>query len=60
MPRDLTSETEPPYMVLQPLSATYTDPSRGFTQGFFSPPRSVYGVYARKQAQNDTSQHTWV
>lgn len=29
MPRDLTSETEPPYMVLQPLYATYTDQSRG-------------------------------
>lgn len=55
MPRDLTTDTEPPYMVLQPLYATYTDPCRGLTQI----PSGVYGLYTCKQAQVYTHQHTW-
>lgn len=53
MPRDLTSETEPPYMVLQPLSATYTDTSRGFTQGFF-PPHAVFTAFTHANKRKTT------
>lgn len=34
MPRDLTSGTGPPYTVLQPLYATYTDPSKRLRTAF--------------------------
>lgn len=40
-------DTEPPYMVLQPLYATYTDPSRGSSML----PGDDYGFYTCKQAQ---------
>lgn len=44
MPRDLTSGAEPPYTVLQPLDATYTDPKKRLRTAFrhVNKPRSVH------------------
>lgn len=37
-------EAKPPYMVLQPLYATYTDPSLAFTQALFTQSLRVLGT----------------